>query len=877
MSKAIADYSTEEWAPSLLAWIQQAARSNAPSSESIALKSLTPLVAPDVQPHVDIDWLKANAPRGKPHTLSPQRTADILASIGQTDKQWLLVFPPRSKADLQIRRLRMGDALTLYPRAFLELWLPRLQNLDYITVMNLMVANQPWGDALLEYFFSLDAFADLNDYIDVAKWTTLRIKTNHVAPELRAMLSEAQGLVGYRNLPFPGFDRPKDAERWAHGGKPHGLDARNWLSLFKRHADTIIQSAAPDQVPFMTLRQWVESAKWVTAGSSSIGRVEWKFGSEEGHFKVRKNYILDFFTIDEIMDFIKQDKGKQVNRTILKNELGKIRLVVAGDLSTYLVDSWLDYLCGHVYEKWPGSTLQETIEKQAQRMSDMMKQLKGRFGLPFDYAEFDHQATTPEIKVLTEKYFLTGEINVPFSALEEWRSTVEEQVEAYDEAVLIDRGTDYVTNYKITGGQLSGLRLTSVMGNLWNMVMTSIVKELMENLLLDPRDMQTYVRGDDSAIITDNYWTALLFRLGYQAINAIGNNEKFAILSEELEFLRVWYTPTRLYGLFNRVVPNITQRKPWSDDPWTPEDAIRAQFVSIATAARRIDRPLPLYTSMVVRAWTKQRHLSDRWLQLPKQLGGLGLLPWRGWEANIPYPHIDVPSSVQFPNLPKNTFQHYQTLIPDLPATPAELKVLQDQQIHQRVGADDIRGMAHILRKAFSEKISTLKAVWHKATIPNILSYLDEAELYLLLRATNLQQIPNLQAPADALFGAHKEARHFWRQLQILGRVRRISSFKQFEMRYPKAAAACRSLERRGLHRANALEYIFGELPALPPLPTHPLLTTLYTYPFTSLFSRLKATHQLTRSTYISLVTKTMSDLGKALAASPLSQAVFWW
>ncbi|KAL1481246.1 hypothetical protein MTO96_034578 [Rhipicephalus appendiculatus] len=78
--------------------------------------------------------------------------------------------------------------------------------------------------------------------------------------------------------------------------------------------------------------EWLRSCEWQRSRSSSIGRVEYEIEVDgerrRGHFKARKNLVLDAFTFDDLVTRVRQH-DTQENKALVKSEFGKVRLAVS--------------------------------------------------------------------------------------------------------------------------------------------------------------------------------------------------------------------------------------------------------------------------------------------------------------------------------------------------------------------------------------------------------------------------------------------------------------------------------------------------------------------------------------------------------------------
>jgi len=139
---------------------------------------------------------------------------------------------------------------------------------------------------------------------------------SHSCDELWRYFVELGCLSGYRLLPWPGYDADKDTEELATGGLFHDM-----FITFKEWAAKILNGPTKN-LKYMTFRQYLESGVWLTAGSSSVGKVEIEYQGKVKEVKCRKNMVIDALTIDDIEAMCKT-KETQTSTAFVKNELAR--------------------------------------------------------------------------------------------------------------------------------------------------------------------------------------------------------------------------------------------------------------------------------------------------------------------------------------------------------------------------------------------------------------------------------------------------------------------------------------------------------------------------------------------------------------------------
>jgi hypothetical protein len=636
-------------------------------------------------------------------------------------------------------------------------------------------------------------------------------------------------------------------------------------------------SSVPKSVDYLSLKDFIASDLANTSGASTYGKVEWEFEGEKGKFKARKNFLLDITTIDYLYEQTILHLGSQTNKSFIKPELGKMRIAVTGDIWSYFSQAWLNYLTGEVYLQWPGNTLDERIGEQTKRMEEMRKVALDAYALPFDFAAFDHQPQTPETKTLVYKFLIRGQINVPPEDKKEYDLVLGKTTDSFDHSKIIAQLGDKIERYPVQGGLPSGIRLTSLIGNYWNQTMTQISKNWLKEVGMTG-ELPSWLRGDDSAIYAKTYWGVLAMRLAYAGINAIGNDSKYGIHAGESEFLRVWYGLDKNYGYPNRAIPGLIQRKPWNSEPWDPEGVLKAQLSTIDTLSRRLARQFPELERIVCEDWSRIRKQSVRWLQLPTNLGGLGLLKFEGWTCDISWPRLKHPN-ITFTNLADRSYEHYQSIFPNWTLTTEELKEVQHSSLVDRTAADDIRGLGSVFRSSYKQALKEMSvAKWYKIDIKT--DYLANLPLIAdsLARISSHTELSTVITTVGTDFGMYAKHQKWWTEVQELAKIRKIKPvllLQQFNM---NMYVAMKKLERKGLHRGSALDYLFGKISGLSTSPLSPLLVSpIQSALSLSVENWVSSERKWNRETWSWYTSCVASYFAKALDRSKVSQDLFQW
>jgi hypothetical protein len=829
------------------------------------LRKLTRLLPPSGLSPIDEKDVIRYAP--KPSTIVPYPTIPDNILLGTfTDEEFLEVFPPRGNADLSIRESRASTVHRLYKAGGFD-WtsIRYLGNLDYITVCNILLA-ATFNSSLIPLLRKVKALGSLDDFLTFTKWLSDRVKSNPCSMEFRMRYAELAGLTGYRQPPFPGFDMLKQTTDLAHGGIVHTHPFTDFMTAFKSKTDEIIGSCTPEPVTYMSLAEFIDSGMAMTSGASSVGRIPFK----EHKVKARKNFLPYIFTTQHLYDEALTHSQHPTNSAFIKAELGKMRVAVTGDIWTYLIQSWLNYLCGHEYLQLPGNTLEETLEQQLARIVLMRNRTGSAFQLPFDFEKFDHQPTFPELAYLQTAHFSTAHVNVPVPLQDTWRKFVS----SAEAGIYNTRITVHVDGIKhdieVTGGVQSGQRLTSFMGNTWNTVMTSLAIDILKTLGIQSAPT-FFLRGDDSAL-SASYSSCLLMQLAYVSMGVLANESKYSIHSDATEFLRVWYDAQRCWGLPNRAIPGIMQRKPWSSDPWTPESSLRRLLENVAVMERR-GLDVTALRAVVVQDWTRRRKLSNRWLQLPSALGGFGLLPYQGYAPTSKIPKFVKPLFEFDLSPPAEAYTRKQFEFVEL--TPSEVQRFTIEDMSQLVYADDIPSRSKQARIDYDHVLNEMRKVKFELTAEfKIVTPSDIRAALANAMGTSSTVMPP-QFSKLPLYGSQSHNASKFERVKRVARARDMKLMPALTLWLPEVADATLVLEQTmGMHRSFALDFVFGTLDAPCVAITHPLLLR-YVTAYTLLLTGVR--HRRTRTAWANTFAAAYPTFDRAVFDSPLSQANFLW
>lgn len=723
----------------------------------------------------------------------------------------------RCPTDRATRRLHYDDIKNFISKdtARAVCW---LKHLDPIAITNIACWVEINGYGLFQILLEGGLFNDIKSLMEVGSDLSSYVKRfTYDEDNLKQALSEINVLTGFLNVDVIPVDWVTKMMELAHGGEPHGVDQAAWLNIFKSSLDEVSRGYGPDRVKFMPLDEYISSGKWITGGSCTIGKVHWEFEGKGGKFRARKNMVQLLFDKDELYHIVMNWNGITESEAFIKNEIAKRRLAVASNFEAYITDSYMLYLYGHSWKNWKYVTLDETPRESQLRTAHISHLLANKsYALPFDYDSFDHQAQTPELMIIVRKF--VDAIDVPPSYRETWTKIKRLILSGYERGVMRIRKPDgEIVETKVTGGLPSGVRLTSLIGNVWNATVTNLVVGLATTLTGGKEPQAVGVRGDDTYVLSDSPTYLGLVRRLYQAVNARGKDTKFGIATGVCEFLRNEISPTGQRGWANRTITSVTQRKPWTSAPWEVDQQVTITRCAIDTLSRRVGRELTFLHRANKTKWSRFYRQSTNWLHLPRRMGGIGLYEDRGMRPSGKLP-LAVVDRV-----------HYSNVIPTAPPwavmSGEEQLAYSQLEMTRRLSTDDIPKASLAKKNELIDAVRKTKITWSKVTPTPILPI--EARCP---QATKPAQWPaKFRAPREVLELGPNVQVSFEEALSSASSVARAKNTtvrKVLQPLFPATWNIISQWEARGWHRTDAINMALGKTPTELTFPLHPELST---------------------------------------------------
>lgn len=728
----------------------------------------------------------------------------------------MLELELRTKGDIAIARLKMKDILRKMDADIISYFENNLCHLDQIMLTNLLIWTKMWG---LDILKAIHQTGMLNSFeifaVKAAKLSSYVKRFPFDKDDCKQRFSEFNTLTGYMQNDFGNFDYDKEFDELAHGGNEHDNE---WTTKFEAKLDELMN--VQSLPTFISFEDYVKKGLWLTSGSSSLGEVHWSYDNEKGKFKARKNMLLDLYTADELYDIALDWDGKLYNKVFVKDELAKRRLAVSSNIEAYLNQGYLLYLFGHGFKNYKYVTLDEKPSEQHARNAKLIKLLKnGSFALPWDFKGFDRQPRLRDIEAIVERIGKRVEPNVPAEHKSLFRR------------ILLKNKTCYFKNYLYspitkqtvlqTGGLPSGIRPTSLIGNIYNANVTDMARDVTKSIIGFDDIQEISLRGDDTYIISKNWFTLLIFRYAYQSLNITGENSKFGIMQNACEFLRTEISTSGVRGWSNRAIPSVTQRKPWNPQPWTANIEVETVANNIYLLERRSKMNLDWLHHCNKVKWSKYTHQSYLWLHLPKHLGGIGLYEWKGWSPDGKLPLSQPPTFVIEDTTTANIKLDWYEL------NEREKQDYQAVSMSMKIAADDIPGPQKYMSIGYVNKLRSMRFTWSKIEIPIAKIYKIEGPHFDNILWPKNKHFVDLK-PNKITMPNYIE---FVREHQIAKRAKiKIPSLMELTLKYyPSVYKDIRQYESNGWHRTDAINLATGGIPTEPTKILNPLLTVFIT------------------------------------------------
>lgn len=686
---------------------------------------------------------------------------------------------------------------------------------DYFAALNLgwmaVLSDPLWADTIIRSEILLTSPLEFRER---ASAVSNFLKTHEVDNCLKFLFFENTSLLGYQTLPFPGFDIFEQARDLATGTVVHdfppGMD-------FETQADRWLHMP-PAKVTALSFRQFIQKGTWRRSGSSSIGHLQFTLNGETHKIKARKNLVLDIIEVDALLALTVATK-EQEHTVIVKSELGKVRIAVAADLTTYLKMSWLLHMLGDSYIHLNFSTQNESFTASTKRLQKFNENCGVFYNLPADYKSFDHQLRTEEIEVIYKILIKRAIDNAGTQLPSDFIQIQTDVLNSFAHATLRAEFGEKHESYHISKGLMSGLLITSIIGNTWSTVMCGTALDCLQATGADLAQVDLSIRGDDAAAIFPTLKLAQGFTAVLVGLGAVLSPGKFSISKASTEFLRTWFDGLA-HGYPARVIAGLTQRKPWSSEPWTDVSFLTNLTATIGTLTRRGLNTAGLYDSML-ETWALKHNVSVKAMKVPRALGGLGLGVWDGSTLKSPFPRQAEP------HISASITNHRRDALLDIAASmhlPVQFPALDQlalRQVATALSTDDVPAYVHEARLEFSTALRNQPPTLSATKTPADPTISGSSASFP--RLETLQELfPYIRTRAEGSFGLYRGYKLRVDQFKAVKEaLTEPLSLRQFIKQDNPGLYSCCS--RKYSHFGEALDWYLGSTPILGE-PLHPEL-----------------------------------------------------
>jgi hypothetical protein len=583
---------------------------------------------------------------------------------------------------------------------------------DYITTLSILTYGL--GENGRQWFKRKEEIGALDDgfenFASVTKDLSNKVKTSNWTTPDSYKEMEAQTLVGYRVLPYPGFDIVEEAKDLASGNVVPQILFAKWSEL----ADVALKME-PEYMEFITYEDYIflEPDDWVTSGAGA-GYAYFEFDKDEVKVKCRKNMMFDALSRDEILELAYD--FRQNNIVAIKEEGSKIRPILSVPPGPFWLQKYLIRISGKVYLQWEGNALQLDFNEQTAMYAEMVKNAQSSFGVPLDFARFDHQIFVWQMADICHRVFIMGSSNVPSWYKPTWLRLVSKAVTSfYDATITVTKQlAESSSGIKLTSNLVlrmfalsSGILTTSIIGNGFNAIMAQNARVALSTFNLQDELLKNNFLGDDAAFWAKTYRTAALLILIYIASKLDLGEGKFSIQKGRVEFLRIWFTGVGTYGIPVRAFH--LQRKPWSNEPNSPF-TVPGTIISMMNTLKRRGWDMGHLQTSLLTSWARFKKVPFKALMVPTALGGIGLLPWDGSvrvKGLIPKPTL---KGVVFKNLQPWRFNKLTELSREakIEVTNLDLNRIAHSQAVDLLSVDNVPKAASYLKKLFQDELRTI-------------------------------------------------------------------------------------------------------------------------------------------------------------------------
>lgn len=334
-------------------------------------------------------------------------------------------------------------------------------------------------------------------------------------------------------------------------------------------------------------------------------------------------------TEGEIKNIMTVPRAKYHLTCFPKEEAGKIRSVINGDMNLYLPMLWLVQLTENVLKHNKDAVLFLETEDRIAMVREILSWTSGGgINAPMDQGSFDHAQSMPMILTF---------IKIWVETLHRYYSN--EDILRVGELVTYAVQNSYVSwggkSAKVINGIPSGWAATALADLVLNQATFNAVITRARELGFSTWFIGKFL-GDDSSTYQRGYVECAIVWWLYTAAGFDVNISKFFLSPDHNEFLRMVYTPKGVIGYPARIIANLLWRKPWLDKQPETESAgeqVCVAWLKLLSRGAPIQKVLDHMRNDLMGYFQKDQKAVDDFLNYmtaPTWQGG------RFWGADVP-------------------------------------------------------------------------------------------------------------------------------------------------------------------------------------------------------------------------------------------------
>lgn len=374
-----------------------------------------------------------------------------------------------------------------------------------------------------------------------------------------------------------------DVEGWLLEEHPHDWEDCDFYSYYTRGVESVfdVKNVPPLK---SDINKWVHDLSNYARPASSGGvKTDMRFEAtvirdgkdvlkEVKPDKTKWSALLSM-SEEQIREIMTTKQEKYTLTCFPKEEAGKIRSVINGDLNLYLPMLWLVQLAEPILKRNKDAVLfLDTNDRVAMVREILSWTVTPGVNAPMDQGSFDHAQNMRMILIF---------INIWISVL--YRYYNDENILKVGDVILYAVQNSVVTWKdqvgKVVNGIPSGWAATALADMVLNQATFNAIIERSREMGFKTWLVGKFL-GDDSSTFQSGFVECAIIWWLYTAAGFDVNISKFFLSDDHNEFLRMVYTPKGVKGYPSRIISNILWRKPWLDAQ--PEDESVGEQICIA-------------------------------------------------------------------------------------------------------------------------------------------------------------------------------------------------------------------------------------------------------------------------------------------------------